>query len=122
MAKLFGMHELELRPGVPTEEFEQFMREVWPTISQFPSARVSLLRGDRGVRDGKYLFLFEFEKVEDRDTSSPLEGDPPEEVQQYMSSDAVEQVIRKWGTFGSMLGDSFTDYVVVVPDSDTGHG
>ena len=39
MAKVFGMHAIELKPGVSEQEFEEFIRtEVIPVYRQVPGA------------------------------------------------------------------------------------
>jgi hypothetical protein len=64
MAKLYSIRELELNPGVTPEAFEQFVRDEWADLKPFPGLRHRVLRGERGVRTGKYLFLMEWDSAE----------------------------------------------------------
>jgi hypothetical protein len=71
MAKVYGMHTLELRPGVKGEDFERFVAQEFLTRANVEGWRLSLLKGDRGERTGKYLALWEIESVAARDRMSP---------------------------------------------------
>ena len=71
MPKLFGLHEIELQPGVEPDEYERFFaEEVAPTV-ELQGWKTHLLRGDRGERAGKYLVLLEIESLEARDRYCP---------------------------------------------------
>jgi hypothetical protein len=54
MARVFGMHKVELKPSVNGMEFENFIcNEVVPVYNRVPGQTVHLLKGDQGDRDGK---------------------------------------------------------------------
>ena len=113
MAKVFGMHMITLRPGVKEEDFEEFMTEdVYPLPSP-EGLEAYLLKGDRGDREGKYLWVFEFESIESRDRYFPSPDEMSEEAQQFFGSLAA--VAEKWATFATPLSTDTiaTDYVVV---------
>jgi len=111
MAKVFGMHMIALRPGVKAEDFEKFvMEEVYPT-STIEGWKNYLLKGDRGDREGKYLWMSEFESVEQRDRLFPSPGEMSEEAQQFLAAQAA--VYEKWATLATPLDVISTDYVVV---------
>ncbi len=78
MAKVLGMHEVELGDADPVE-FERLasavVAEKWPGGVTF-----RLFRADRGARDGKYLLLIEIDSVEVRDRIFPIGGEDPPEV------------------------------------------
>ena len=74
MAKVFGIHELELRPGVTPEQFEQFVRAEVAQAPAQPVWTIHMLKGDRGTRDGKFAVLIEIESVETRDRLFPVSG------------------------------------------------
>ena len=48
MAKVFGIHEIELRPDVTADAFEQFARDV--LTSTGGGCTIRILKGDRGAR------------------------------------------------------------------------
>jgi hypothetical protein len=116
MAKVLGMHTVELKPGVSEQEFEEFIKtDVLPVYRKVPGQTVHLLKGDRGERGGKYLVLIELESVERRDHIYPPAGDDwgvAEDVQQLVGN--VDPIWEKFSTFVEGFPDpAFTDYVMV---------
>ncbi len=114
MAKVFGMHKLELKPGVNGMEFENFIcNEVIPIYSKIPGQTLHLLKGDKGERNGKYMLLIEIASPERRDEIYPLpEGTTTEEVQQLVGD--VSHVWEKFSSFVDEFPDpTVTDYVMV---------
>ena len=110
MAKVFGMHMIALKPGVKAEDFERFVvEEVYP--ANIEGWNFYLLKGDRGDREGKYLWMIEVESVETRNRFFPSPGEMSEEAQQYFEAQAA--VFEKWATFATPLDVISTDYVVV---------
>lgn len=114
MSKVFGMHKIELKPGVNETQFENFIcGEVLPIYNKVPGQTVHLLKGDQGERDGKYLVLVEIESPERRDQIyPPPEGNFSEEVQELVGD--VDSIWEKFDTFIEQFPDpTFTDYVMV---------
>jgi hypothetical protein len=116
MPKLFGLHEIELQPGVASGDYERFFaEEVAPTV-ELPGWKTHLLKGDRGERAGKYLVLLEIESLEARDRYFPRPGEESEEFTQFLEQHpeaaAAFEKWQKMGPFGSKT-DISTDYVVV---------
>jgi len=108
MAKVFGIHEIELQPGVTAEEFEQFMTD---TISQWPQLEgyaISVAKGDRGTHAGKYIMVFEIESIEARDRYFPAPEVLSEEAQR--ASEGSAALFEK---MDSLCTSTFTDYVVI---------
>ena len=59
MAKIIGIHPLELRDSVQAETLETFCKdELLPALSALPGTTARLFKGDKGARDGKYLLFF----------------------------------------------------------------
>jgi hypothetical protein len=113
MARLFGMHMIGLRPGVNAEDFERFVvDEVYPA-GQLPGLQGYLLKGERGDRDGKYLWVLEFDSGETRSRYFPAPDEPSEEFHAYWES--TRAVWDKWATLASVPGAPtiYTDYVAV---------
>jgi len=54
MPKVFGLHEIELQPGVEPEEYERVFAEEIASSFTLPGWKIHLLKGERGTRDGKY--------------------------------------------------------------------
>jgi len=111
MSKVFGMHMIALKPGVKAEDFEKFViKEVYPA-TELEGVEFYLLKGDRGDREGKYLWVMEIESVEARDRLFPSPGELSEEVRQFFESYAA--VLEKWETLATPVDVIYTDYVVV---------
>jgi hypothetical protein len=109
MAKIIGIHEVELRSGAQAADFERFVAEEFiPASSKVPGMQLSLLKADRGARVGKYVILMEIESVDARDRYFPSSGDDSEEFQRHTPS--VGALMEKIGCLSSSI---FNDYVVV---------
>jgi len=116
MAKVLGMHALELKPGVNAEEFEEFAtRDVLPLYQKVPGQFAYLLKGDRGARSGKYLAVIEIESPERRDHIYPPDGDEwglADDAK--LALEGTDPIWEKLSTFVVGFPDaSFTDYVMV---------
>lgn len=116
MAKVLGMHTLELKPGCDANEFEQFViEEVVPVYRKVPGQTVHLLKGDRGERAGKYLLLIELESVERRDHIYPLVEEGwgiAEDVQQLVGN--IDPLLQRMYSYVEQFpDDNFTDFVML---------
>jgi hypothetical protein len=111
--KVFGMHEIELRPGVTPDEYERFYTEELASLPEFEGWKTYLLKGDRGVRAGKFLLLFEIESEEARDRYFPRPEEESEEVQRFL--ERHPHAAAAWGKESTFLTEPYprTDYVVV---------
>ena len=111
MPKVFGLHEIELRPEVDPSEYERIFAE-HTEQPMLPGWTVRLLRCDRGPRAGKFLLLYEIESVEARDRYFPREGQPSEEFTSFL--DQHPEVAAAWEKSSAMeAGDAAADYLVV---------
>jgi hypothetical protein len=54
MARVVGLHEIELRPEADPVEFERVAAEV-VSLPMFEGWTTRLLKGERGVRAGRYF-------------------------------------------------------------------
>lgn len=118
MTKVFGLHEIELNPGVKEEDFENFFLNELATAPFYPGMSLRLLKGDRGARSGKYLVMFEIDSRETRDRFSPAPHKGSEEADQFDEEhkDVWEPLFQKWATFSPTdLGQhpNYTDYLVL---------
>jgi len=113
MAKVYSVQEIELRPEVDPAEFERmFEAEVAPSPT-LPGLKASLLKGNRGARDGKFLVLLEIEDEETRDRYFPGPGERSEEFRRFMEQHP--DTAAAWAkVYSSRLEPVITDYVVVV--------
>jgi hypothetical protein len=117
MTKVISIHEIELRPGVTTEEFERFLTaEYLPGVAPMPpGSSATYLKGDRAERAGKFAVLFEMESVEMRDRFFPSSGEPSAELQHWRGrrTPAQEALEDKMHTLAAEIGEIFTDYIVI---------
>ena len=113
MGKVFGIHMIGLRIGVKPENFEKFMLDRVLPNGLLPGVQLYLLKGDRGDRDGKYLFVYEFESVEARDRFFPAPDQASEEAERHLHS--LGELWGQWAEFASlpMPPTIYTDYVAV---------
>ena len=110
MAKVYGIHLIELKPGVSVAEFEQFIQGEGAALFQMPNgAKSSVLKGDRGARAGRYAVLLEFDSVEARNQTFPTADETA------AGPDPQAALYEKLFTLVSGVGDpaTYTDYVVV---------
>jgi hypothetical protein len=113
MPKVFGLHEVELPPGVTPEEYEQVFGKGLASLPDFEGWKSYLLKGDRGERAGKYLLLFEMESVGARDRYYPSPDEESEEARRFAEQHPEAlALMEKYAAFLSKP-HSATDYVVI---------
>ena len=116
MTKVYGMHDINLHPGVQGEDFEQFFRERVASMPLYPGWRWRLLKGEKGAKVGQYMLLFEIESIEARDRFAPPSGEMSQAAAQHLEAhkETFSSVNEQWATFtATPLGQSptFTDYI-----------
>ena len=65
------MHTFALKPGENPEDFEKCVLETVYALTEPEGVKHYLLKGDRGDREGKYLWVFEVDSIEPRDRYYP---------------------------------------------------
>jgi hypothetical protein len=116
MPKVFGMHEIELQPGVEPEDYERFFAEELAPTLKLPGWKTHLLKGDRGARAGKYLVLHEIESRDSRDRYFPGPGEQSEEFTRFLEQHPeTVAAMEKWERYSTIHSenDMTTDYVAV---------
>ena len=118
MSKVYGIHEIELHPGVNEESFVQFFNQELADANIEIGCKLKLLKGDRGQRVGKYAVLFEIESREARDRFSPAPHEGSEESKRWEAEHKEQEdyLNKKWALFsptdfGTHL--EYTDYLVL---------
>ena len=113
MAKVFGIHHLELKPGADAAEFERIVRDELNTLSRLPGWQFSIVKGERGENVGKYVLIFEIESLEVRNRDSPSDGTFSPEFQKYL--DTIAPTFDKFSSYltAPLARGVFTDYVTV---------
>jgi hypothetical protein len=115
MPKVFGLHEIELQPGVEPEEYERFFAEEIAPSPQLPGWKTHLLKGERGARAGKYLVLLEIESLEARDRYFPGPHEESEEFTRFLEQhpEAAAALEKRYSSPFGRQTDITTDYVAV---------
>ena len=111
MAKVYGLHEIELRPGADPAAFEQLVASA-AELENFEGWTPYLLKGERGERKGKYMLLVEIESLAARDRYAPDSGSTAE--MEELSRQAAP-FWERWRALATVPGEDtvFTDYVVI---------
>jgi hypothetical protein len=108
MAKIFGIHTFELRPGVTEADFERFMLEAGRQIPDLPGEKSYFVKGDRGEHVGAYRLIVVIDSVAERDRLYPSAGElSGEALQRFETYRAIYEQ-------GELLAvHAFTDFVVL---------
>lgn len=105
MAKIREISILELCPGVKGEDLEKFVREeLYPNIDLPPGYKGYLLKGERGAREGKYLWVYEIESAQARDQA---------QADQWWTTPVNKELFAKWETIECRFFSTNTHYLVV---------
>lgn len=113
MPKLVCIHEVELAEGADPAEFERLFT-VGAAELPLPGWKVHLLRGDRGVRTGKYAYLMEVESVDARDRFFPEDGTESGEFERWLAEHPGAAEMLKQSHALQSGPEVTTDYLVVI--------
>jgi hypothetical protein len=118
MGKVYGIHEIELHPGVSEESFVKFFNQEFAKSYAEFGWHLMLLKGDRGQREGKYAVLFELESREARDRLVPAHNVMSEEAKRWVAEhqELADHMDKKWASFSPTdMGahPEYTDYLVL---------
>lgn len=112
MAKVLGVHEIELDADKDPAEFERLASAV--TAEAAPEGLAfRVFKADRGPRNGRYMILIEIDSVEVRDRIFPIENEDSTEVLAFF--DAHPTVGEAWNRLASYVPSMGvgTDYVEI---------
>ncbi len=103
-----------MRPGADPKQFETLFADkavpIWKSIVP-ADWRMTLLIGDRGERKGKYLLVYEFPSVDERNRLAPDQGSGVY-AEAFAKHESLWEEMRKLaGEVG--VDDLFTDYVAI---------
>ncbi len=112
MAKVFGIHHLELKDDANAAEFERIVSDELNALPRPPGWQFSIVKGERGENIGKYVLIFEIESLEVRNRDSPGDAFSPE-FQKLL--DTLAPTFNKVSNYITVPfgGGVFTDYVTV---------
>lgn len=114
--KVLGMHLLELKSDVNEKEFEAFvLHQLIPLYQTVKGQDIYLMKGDRGVRSGKYSLCIIFDNVQARDRIYPPAGGISDEFAKALEgTDKIWEQLKAY-VEGEPFGNG-TDYLRVVKD------
>ncbi len=116
MGQVLALSNFSLKKDVDRAAFEQFVREEFNPAwdRHVPGASYLVWKGDRGVRVGEYLSIYNFDTLERRNFYFPQEDAGP-----YPEADkATEPILPLINQYQDQLGEQrvYTDYVLVGRD------
>jgi hypothetical protein len=116
MAKVYGIHEIELYAEVSEESFKKFFTEFAKLYEKESGWKVILLKGDRGQRAGKYALMYEIKSVKERDRFAPAHNESSEELDHWYEEhkEMAEDWSKKWASFSPTdtgAHEEYTDYI-----------
>jgi hypothetical protein len=109
MAKVYGVHHLQLQEGVSGEDLEEFVSEEMADLRRGEGWEWHILKCDKGDWNGEYLFMAVFESVALRDRLTPGPGMAPE----AQLPPKWGEFVSKWREMMSMATSTWGDYVIV---------
>ncbi|HMO58568.1 MAG TPA: hypothetical protein PKA05_16205 [Roseiflexaceae bacterium] len=114
MTRVIGVHEFDLKPGVTDMEFEAALRSLL-ALEPLPGQHVSLIKGDRNIRQGKYGMLSNHESVEARDRFFGANG----ETDAFKEFQATHpEWVQAWEQVMSLVAQwTWTDYQIFASSS-----
>jgi hypothetical protein len=111
LPKVFGIHIVELNEGVTAEFFERFVVEQFlPALplKQTPGVKAYLLKADRGERQNKYVWMFEFDSIETRNRYFPAVNRISPELAKLI--EPLRELSQVWTAASTRAK---TDYIVL---------
>ncbi|MDG2030576.1 MAG: hypothetical protein P8J45_06195 [Phycisphaerales bacterium] len=110
---LYGVHNIELRPGVSEETFEDFVTGAYAKAWQKPIAGIghAIVKGERGAQVGAYKLVITFTPASLRDEYIPS----PTQVSKFFREEVMPQMPSEIDNrLRTMVKDTgFTDYAPV---------
>ncbi len=87
------------------------MAEEVYALPQAEDMKFYLLKGDRGDREGKYLWMIEFPTLAARQRYFPAPNETTSEAERVLAS--MASIFEKWETYATPINIIYTDYIEV---------
>lgn len=116
IARIIGIHNLALRPGVKAETFETFIAENHHRIEDYPGWKFRLLKGERGNRLDQYVVMMEIESLAALNIFYPKPDIATDIAFHFARAHQDTKLMYKeWKQFASFSGSPqiYTDYLSV---------
>lgn len=109
MARIIGIHQIELRTGVDPQEFIRFINDKFAPMAAKINWTGSVGLADRGERKGKLALIWEFDNQAQRDIAVPVDDG--------ISETALKLLGPEWDENGKIFGQlvessTHSDYVL----------
>ncbi len=114
MAKVFGIHHMELKNDADAAKFERIVSDEFNALPKLAGWESSIVKGERGNNVGQYMLIMEVESLETRNRDIPGDGRPfSPELQKWF--DTTAPTFDKVSSYltAPLGGGVFTDYVTV---------
>lgn len=111
---MLAFREIEVKPG-QEKTFESFViDQLHPMMQKHINGMYSyVLKGDRGERKGKYLFVYCFSNYETRNRYFPKEGEGGSEIYAEALEDLSGLDAQLQGFLVEDSANNYTDYLIV---------
>jgi hypothetical protein len=110
MAKVLGIHLLDLKPGVTDEQAQEMAARLTREFSM-PGLTTRMAKSDRGPRAGQYMMVCEVDSLERRDRYWPKSGEASAEFNQHFAPLAA--LAEQAGAVFVFPDPNFNDYLEI---------
>ncbi|MDF0732197.1 hypothetical protein P0Y43_15885 [Pseudomonas entomophila] len=120
-ARVVGIHNLALRPGVTTQAFDAFITGNVQRIDDYPGWKFHMLKGQGGSRIDQYAVMLEIESLASLNAFHPGMDVATEKsltfVREHPES---ERMYDEWRQLASFSGapQLYTDYIAIAGNGD----
>ena len=112
MGKVYGIHDIEVHPGVDEKSFVRFFYQEMAKAYADLGWKLILLKGDRGQRAGQYAVIFEIVNREARDRMTPGSEESKRLYEEH--KELADDLGKKWASFAPTdtgAHQEYTDYL-----------
>lgn len=116
VARVVGLHNLALRPGVTPDTFEHFITRNIHRIADYPGWKFRMLKCQGGSRMDQYLVMLEIESLASLNAFHPeLDVSTPKALAFVETHQDAERMNDEWRELASFSGapQLYTDYISV---------
>lgn len=101
MGKIYGIHEIKVHPGIDEDSFIRFFNQEMIPFYENSDWKLTLLKGNRGQRNGRYAVLYEVASREARDRDAPIPNQLSEADKRWYeeNKEQADDLAAKWAAF-----------------------
>ncbi|MEQ9725925.1 hypothetical protein ABRP29_09865 [Pseudomonas sp. WHRI 8822A] len=116
VARVIGIHNLALRPGVSAATFEHFITSNIQRIADYPGWKFHMLKCQGGSRIDQYVVMLEIESLESLNAFHPeLDVSTERALEFVREHQDAERMNEEWRELASFSGapQLYTDYLTI---------